>query len=444
MQTCIDRYVGEDLANRPGGLSILDVGGQDVNGGYRGLFKQVPLHAFVTTDLEAAPGVDVVMDDPYRLPFPDCSFDIVISGQMLEHCPQFWRTFAEMVRVQRTDGLLFLIAPSAGPIHRYPVDCYRFHPDAFATLAELNGCKLIDCWLDTRGPWRDLTGVFARSDAIRKIDRSPYRSPIPTAVRGHPDPAAEKTSGVASYLETLKLCHDRLRPELYVEIGVRWGDSLCLANRTAIGIDPAPDLRRPISENVTIVVDKSDNYFTSGAPGLTRSVDLAFIDGMHLFEYTLRDFINLERRARSTSLIVIDDIYPNHPLQAQRDRVTAAWTGDVWKLASLLAAARPDLLMLSLDTKPTGLLLVTALDPSSSKLLDSYNPLVRAWQRPERTLPPSVLTRRGALSPLDPSLPRILDTLRALSATDATQMDVRTAVQAVLNADDGLTEIVVS
>ena len=55
---------------------------------------------------------------------------------MLEHCEFFWRAFEEVIRVVKDDGFVFLIAPSAGPEHRYPVDCYRFYADAYHALAK--------------------------------------------------------------------------------------------------------------------------------------------------------------------------------------------------------------------------------------------------------------------------------------------------------------------
>ncbi len=66
--------------------------------------------------------------------------------------------------------------------------------------------------------------------------------------------------------------------------------------------------------------------------------DLCFIDGMHLFEYALRDFMNVERCAAPGAIVVIDDIFPNHPAQGQRERRTRAWTGDVWRLVETLRA----------------------------------------------------------------------------------------------------------
>ncbi|HEY3169271.1 MAG TPA: methyltransferase domain-containing protein [Candidatus Binatia bacterium] len=36
---------------------------------------------------------------PYEIPLADSYADVVISGQMLEHCAYFWLSFQEMVRV---------------------------------------------------------------------------------------------------------------------------------------------------------------------------------------------------------------------------------------------------------------------------------------------------------------------------------------------------------
>ena len=53
-------------------------------------------------------------------------------------------------------------------------------------------------------------------------------------------------------------------------------------------------------------------------------VDLAFIDGMHLSEFALRDFINIEPFMADTGVIVIDDVLPRNGLEAARDRKTRA------------------------------------------------------------------------------------------------------------------------
>lgn len=111
---------------------------------------------------------------------------------------------------------------------------------------------------------------------------------------------------------------------------------------------------------------------------LGRGVDLAFIDGMHRAENVLRDIMGVERHARPSALLAIDDIFPNHPLQAERCRRTRAWCGDVWKIVGCLAQYRPDLLLLRLDVEPPGLLLVAGFKPAHRGLRDLYNRIARS------------------------------------------------------------------
>jgi SAM-dependent methyltransferase len=433
MARCHDRYLGTQAWTGGGERLVVDVGGADVNGGYRPIFDD-PRYRYLTVDLAAGEGVDVVLDDPYRLPFADGSVDIVLSGQMLEHCEFFWLTFAEMMRVLKPDGYLFLIAPSAGPIHDYPVDCYRFYPDAYRALAKHAGCHLHEVWLDERGPWRDLVGVFAKhppsGDAVTR-SASAVRALAPTTVA--PGTAEEEaTSGVVPYLQVLQALHDTLQPSLYLEIGVRRGRSLALARGPAIGVDPAPELAEALPESTRMFQVASDDFFRELATGaMTGPPDLAFIDGMHLFEYALRDFMHVERLATPTTLVVIDDIYPSHPAQAERNRRTRVWTGDIWKLASCLAELRPDLLLVPLDTAPTGLLLVAGLDPDNRVLWNHYNPIVRRF-RAEQAPPPSVLQRTGVLAADDPRVARVLAALRQGRDAGAGKARVAAALRSAL------------
>lgn len=158
MRTCYAKHIRGTEMERRDRAVVLDVGGANVNGGYGGIFP--PPFIVLGADIAAGDGVSVVLTDPYKIPLRSGSVDVVISGQMLEHCEFFWLSFCEMMRVLRPDGFLFLIAPSSGPVHSYPVDCYRFYPDAYRALAKYAGCDLVDVWRDDRGPWCDLVGVF--------------------------------------------------------------------------------------------------------------------------------------------------------------------------------------------------------------------------------------------------------------------------------------------
>ena len=163
----VQRLAGRYLASREGEpLRIIDIGSYDVNGSYRPLFDRSGWH-YIGVDLSAGPNVDVVLQSPYRFPFNSHSVDVIVSGQAFEHVEFFWLTWMEMARVLRPGGLIILLAPSRGPEHRYPQDCWRFYPDAYRALAKYAGMELLEVTTDWEphadpdsAPWGDTAGVF--------------------------------------------------------------------------------------------------------------------------------------------------------------------------------------------------------------------------------------------------------------------------------------------
>ena len=178
--------------------------------------------------------------------------------------------------------------------------------------------------------------------------------------------------------------HELLRPRTYLEIGVETGATIRLANpeTLVIGIDPAPELSGPLPRNVAIFKATSDLFFArrnivqefGGRP-----IDLAFIDGSHLFEFVLRDFINVERNAAPTSTILMHDCYPLDEATAQRERTTAFSTGDAWKVVICLKKYRPDLKISTLACPPSGITVVRGLDPASRKLESQLDALYKEF-----------------------------------------------------------------
>ena len=205
------------------------------------------------------------------------------------------------------------------------------------------------------------------------------------------------------YLDFLRRGHERLAPPTYLEIGVRNGDSLALARSRSVGIDPAYRLHVAPPPDTKLFRQTSDEYFERPDPLATLGgarVAFSFIDGMHLSEFALRDFVNVERHAHWTGVVVFDDILPRDAEMAARDRQTRAWTGDVYKLLSVFAEHRPDLICLRIGTRPTGLLVVAGLDPESRVLADRLDAIAGALVQPDpQRVPADVLERRGVLDP---------------------------------------------
>jgi tetratricopeptide (TPR) repeat protein len=143
------------------------------------------------------------------------------------------------------------------------------------------------------------------------------------------------------YFEVLKRILEAARPRTYLEIGVAQGDSLRLvqAPTLAIGVDPEPQLSAPLAPNQRVFAETSDAFFASHdvrAELGGQPIDLAFIDGMHHFEFALRDFANVERLATPRSTILIHDVYPLDRVTAERERRRNFWSGDIWRLIVLL------------------------------------------------------------------------------------------------------------
>lgn len=193
------------------------------------------------------------------------------------------------------------------------------------------------------------------------------------------------------YLDILNHLHAMHSVQRYLEIGTQKGASLRHARASAIAIDPNFLVDKKIWANrpdVHFHETTSDEFFLSKDPTkiLAGAIDMAFIDGMHLAEFVLRDFINVERHSRSGSLIVLHDALPINFEMAERNRNPAGrrdtalakhWTGDVWRLLPILAHERPDLDIKVYDCPPTGLVLITKLDPASTKLSMKKETLVK-------------------------------------------------------------------
>lgn len=162
MATFVSGYL-RDFQREP--LKILDLGSQVVDAdprSYKCLFDNADWH-YTGIDITEGRNVDICISDPYLWKELPCdSFDVVISGQTLEHVPFFWSLVYEVGRVLRPGGLACLIAPSGGHEHRYPVDCWRFYPDGFSSLTSWLGFDLLDASTDWSHYWGDSVLVMRK------------------------------------------------------------------------------------------------------------------------------------------------------------------------------------------------------------------------------------------------------------------------------------------
>lgn len=205
-----------------------------------------------------------------------------------------------------------------------------------------------------------------------------------------------KQHGGAHYMEVLAQLSRQRAIKRYLEIGVFRGTAFSrIAADVAIGVDPNFKIDQNIAAN-----KRSVRLFQMGSDAFFRDVDavaelgghpdLCFLDGMHLFEYLLRDFYKTERISSRNTVICLHDCLPLNAEMAHRNEAVSYelgsstpyaqwWTGDVWKIVPLLMKYRPDLRVMLLDAPPTGLVCITNLDPDNTVLEKNYLDIVREF-----------------------------------------------------------------
>jgi hypothetical protein len=201
----------------------------------------------------------------------------------------------------------------------------------------------------------------------------------------------------------LSSVHAVYKPRNYLEIGINDGRGLRRSKTRTIGVDPAFKITAEFECDVQMVKATSDDFFARENP-IARFpegvIDFAFIDGLHIFEFALRDFMNTERLSAPSSVIIFDDMLPRTVEEAARDRVTLNWAGDVYKVITVLERYRPDLVVVPLDTEPTGLLLVMGADPTNTVLKDKYDEILAEFVvKDPQPVPDDIIHRRQAADP---------------------------------------------
>ncbi len=175
---------------------------------------------------------------------------------------------------------------------------------------------------------------------VRRLPKGKLREFLENALRGLPvghrvGCRADRLNRVAVQIENAKD---------YLEIGVQYGftlSSVSVENKT--GVDPRLMFNRHLAPGVKLHKVTSDKFFARLKSDI--KFDLIFLDGLHTFGQTSRDFVNALKHLRQGGAIVIDDVVPTSWEKALPDReesirlqilssgeADGEWFGDVWKL----------------------------------------------------------------------------------------------------------------
>lgn len=183
-------------------LTIVDIGSQDVNGSLRSVAP--PNNKYVGVDFVKANGVDVLITDPYSLPFDNESVDVVVSSSCFEHSEFFWLLFNETLRILKPTGLLYINAPSNGLFHRYPVDCWRFYPDSGVALqnwGKRSGyrCALLESFIGNQknDGWNDFVAVFLKDEK----NITDYVNRIQTSIKTYTNGRIYNSENISNFIQ---------------------------------------------------------------------------------------------------------------------------------------------------------------------------------------------------------------------------------------------------
>lgn len=430
MRAFVDQYLG---ARREEPLAIHDLGSQDVNGSYRALFD-APNWRYTGLDMVAGDNVDLVLKTPYAWrEVASGSVDVLISGQAFEHIRYVWITMLEVARVLKPGGLCIIIAPSGGPEHRYPVDCWRFYPDGMESLARFAQLDLLqvgtqwrsegyadgsDAWHDSvlicrkpdHGPWWNLKSALKRWLQHRSltqglVDAPPTPTPAPTPAAppgrqlaapvspvqaARPEPS--DPSGPSEPLPTLAQCRfyhsvdlptgESMKGEwdLRPTVGAYLG-GVDFAGRTVLEVGPA-------SGFLSFHMEAAGAQVTALEPPMEHLWDIAPMPGFDLATWR-EDFVHVITGVRRSFQYL-------HHLHNSRVRLVVAHLEtlpasespfDIGLLASVLLHCRSPLsVMEHLARRVTDTLIVTEIYdanlgdlPVCRLLADTAHPQVHTW-----------------------------------------------------------------
>lgn len=89
---------------------VLEIGSLNINGSIRVFFENCE---YLGVDIGPGPGVDLVIEGQ-NLDSPSNTYDTVASCECFEHNPYWVTTFANMHRMARINGLVFMTCATTG------------------------------------------------------------------------------------------------------------------------------------------------------------------------------------------------------------------------------------------------------------------------------------------------------------------------------------------
>ena len=153
------------------GMRVLEIGPDGFPSSYRNLV-QVENLQWDTLDIYESPKLTYSKSPLYNFDIPDNTYDVVLSGQVIEHVARIWRWMPEVARVTKPGGLVITLNPVSWPYHEAPIDCWRIYPEGMKALSEDAGLQIVESF-------------FGSLELPSRPDALPGRSPDWQPQRGY-------------------------------------------------------------------------------------------------------------------------------------------------------------------------------------------------------------------------------------------------------------------
>jgi SAM-dependent methyltransferase len=131
-----------------GRIRVLEIGPDGYPSTYRKIIGGDDIE-WETADIFHGDKITYLVKDGCTFPIPDNTFDIVLSGQVIEHVKKPWIWMKEAARICKKGGKVITIAPVSWTYHEQPVDCWRIYPEGMRALYENSGLEIDLCLFET-------------------------------------------------------------------------------------------------------------------------------------------------------------------------------------------------------------------------------------------------------------------------------------------------------
>jgi hypothetical protein len=153
-----------DLFKKDADIDILDVGSYDPDQHYRNIFEQ---WNYIGADIVEGPNVDEVIS-AYNWDIGK-KFDVIISGQCIEHVQDMKQWILDVSRHIKQNGIVYIVAPWAWKLHGKSTglnDCWRIMPDGMSwLLKDVSELELHQSYLEGN----DCVGLGSKGDVSHML-----------------------------------------------------------------------------------------------------------------------------------------------------------------------------------------------------------------------------------------------------------------------------------